>query len=173
MILRSTRSISLLRDRHNLLIASAAAVADRLSTPPDLMPHQVMSFLRAWEVARTCVLSRRCRRWEEGARRWDGEADCGRKNDLCLAGRGCLRVRERQGPPQGIRGRGSSAKVLKLVGGSWAGLRKKSSPLFPTIKSRSYALHWSLHSLHRRTGLHMIRSHCNIILHHFCSSLFS
>ncbi|CAL4910081.1 unnamed protein product [Urochloa decumbens] len=38
-----------------------AASADRLSALPDEVLHHVMSFLRAWEVARTCVLSRRWR----------------------------------------------------------------------------------------------------------------
>nr|TKW25278.1 hypothetical protein SEVIR_3G108166v2 [Setaria viridis] len=41
--------------------AAAAAPVDRLSALPDAMLHHVMSFLRAWEVARTCVLSRRWR----------------------------------------------------------------------------------------------------------------
>uniref|UniRef100_A0A453QM82 F-box domain-containing protein n=1 Tax=Aegilops tauschii subsp. strangulata TaxID=200361 RepID=A0A453QM82_AEGTS len=38
-----------------------AAGLDRLSALPDDLLHAVMSFLRAWEVARTCVLSRRWR----------------------------------------------------------------------------------------------------------------
>ncbi|CAN6340820.1 unnamed protein product [Urochloa humidicola] len=38
-----------------------ASLADRLSALPDEVLHRVMSFLRAWEVARTCVLSRRWR----------------------------------------------------------------------------------------------------------------
>ncbi|XP_015648454.2 LOW QUALITY PROTEIN: MEIOTIC F-BOX protein MOF-like [Oryza sativa Japonica Group] len=37
------------------------AAEDRLSALPDAVLHHVMSFLRAWEVARTCVLSRRWR----------------------------------------------------------------------------------------------------------------
>uniref|UniRef100_A0ACD5UM68 Uncharacterized protein n=1 Tax=Avena sativa TaxID=4498 RepID=A0ACD5UM68_AVESA len=39
----------------------AAATDDRLSALPDELLHKVMSFLRAWQVARTCVLSRRWR----------------------------------------------------------------------------------------------------------------
>ncbi|XP_047065650.1 F-box/FBD/LRR-repeat protein At2g26030-like [Lolium rigidum] len=39
----------------------AAAADDRLSALSDELLHKVMSFLRAWEVARTCVLSRRWR----------------------------------------------------------------------------------------------------------------
>ena len=35
--------------------------ADRLSALPDGVLHHVMSFLKAWEVVRTCVLSRRWR----------------------------------------------------------------------------------------------------------------
>uniref|UniRef100_A0A0E0EIX7 F-box domain-containing protein n=1 Tax=Oryza meridionalis TaxID=40149 RepID=A0A0E0EIX7_9ORYZ len=34
---------------------------DLLSALPDALLHHVMSFLRAWEVARTCVLARRWR----------------------------------------------------------------------------------------------------------------
>nr|XP_051215245.1 MEIOTIC F-BOX protein MOF-like isoform X2 [Lolium perenne] len=41
--------------------AATAAGHDRLSALPDDLLHKVMSFLRAWEVARTCVLSRRWR----------------------------------------------------------------------------------------------------------------
>nr|CAB3464132.1 unnamed protein product [Digitaria exilis] len=40
---------------------TAAALVDRLSVLPDAMLHHVMSFLRAWEVASTCVLARRWR----------------------------------------------------------------------------------------------------------------
>nr|CAB3460409.1 unnamed protein product [Digitaria exilis] len=40
---------------------TAAALVDRLSALPDAMLHHVMSFLRAWEVASTCVLARRWR----------------------------------------------------------------------------------------------------------------
>uniref|UniRef100_A0A0E0HVI8 F-box domain-containing protein n=1 Tax=Oryza nivara TaxID=4536 RepID=A0A0E0HVI8_ORYNI len=39
----------------------AAAPVDRLSALPDTLLHHVMSFLKAWEVVRTCVLSRRWR----------------------------------------------------------------------------------------------------------------
>ncbi|KAL6659305.1 hypothetical protein ACP70R_003345 [Stipagrostis hirtigluma subsp. patula] len=35
--------------------------ADRLSALPDALLHHVMSFLKAWEAVRTCVLSRRWR----------------------------------------------------------------------------------------------------------------
>ncbi|BAT04224.1 Os08g0197300, partial [Oryza sativa Japonica Group] len=45
-------------------IAEEDAVAsgeDRLSEMPDMVLHHVMSFLKAWEAARTCVLSRRWR----------------------------------------------------------------------------------------------------------------
>lgn len=35
--------------------------ADRLSALPDALLHHIMSFLKAWEVVRTCVLSRRWR----------------------------------------------------------------------------------------------------------------
>ncbi|CAO2206090.1 unnamed protein product [Urochloa humidicola] len=35
--------------------------ADRLSALPDALLHRIMSFLKAWEVVRTCVLSRRWR----------------------------------------------------------------------------------------------------------------
>ncbi|XP_062196350.1 uncharacterized protein LOC133899376 [Phragmites australis] len=35
--------------------------ADRLSALPDALLHHVMSFMKAWEVVRTCVLSRRWR----------------------------------------------------------------------------------------------------------------
>lgn len=35
--------------------------ADRLSALPDALLHHVMSFMKAWDVARTCVLSRRWR----------------------------------------------------------------------------------------------------------------
>ena len=35
--------------------------ADRLSVLPDALLHHIMSFLKAWEVVRTCVLSRRWR----------------------------------------------------------------------------------------------------------------
>ncbi|KAK3122939.1 hypothetical protein QOZ80_8AG0620710 [Eleusine coracana subsp. coracana] len=35
--------------------------SDRLSALPDALLHHVMSFLKAWEVVRTCVLSRRWR----------------------------------------------------------------------------------------------------------------
>ncbi|CAN6336456.1 unnamed protein product [Urochloa humidicola] len=38
-----------------------AAPADRLSALPDEVLHHIMSFLRAWEVAQTCVISRRWR----------------------------------------------------------------------------------------------------------------
>ncbi|KAK1679703.1 hypothetical protein QYE76_040551 [Lolium multiflorum] len=41
--------------------AAAAATNDRLSALPDDLLHKVTSFLRSWEVARTCVLSRRWR----------------------------------------------------------------------------------------------------------------
>jgi hypothetical protein len=41
--------------------AAAAAANDRLSALPDDLLHKVTSFLRSWEVARTCVLSRRWR----------------------------------------------------------------------------------------------------------------
>lgn len=37
------------------------SAGDRLSALPDALLHHVMSFLRAWEVARTCVLARRWR----------------------------------------------------------------------------------------------------------------
>uniref|UniRef100_A0A0E0LS61 F-box domain-containing protein n=1 Tax=Oryza punctata TaxID=4537 RepID=A0A0E0LS61_ORYPU len=39
----------------------SAAAGDRISALPDVLLHHVMSFLRAWEVVRTCVLSRRWR----------------------------------------------------------------------------------------------------------------
>ncbi|KAF0899443.1 hypothetical protein E2562_019945 [Oryza meyeriana var. granulata] len=39
----------------------AVAPADRLSALPDALLHHVMSFLKAWEVVRTCVLSLRWR----------------------------------------------------------------------------------------------------------------
>jgi hypothetical protein len=35
--------------------------ADRLSALPDALLHHVMSFMKAWDVSRTCVLSRRWR----------------------------------------------------------------------------------------------------------------
>ncbi|KAL6638770.1 hypothetical protein ACP70R_023629 [Stipagrostis hirtigluma subsp. patula] len=35
--------------------------ADRLSALPDTLLHHIMSFLKAWEVVRTCVLARRWR----------------------------------------------------------------------------------------------------------------
>ncbi|KAL6659133.1 hypothetical protein ACP70R_003173 [Stipagrostis hirtigluma subsp. patula] len=35
--------------------------ADRLSALPDALLHHIMSFLKAWEVVRTCVLARRWR----------------------------------------------------------------------------------------------------------------
>lgn len=41
--------------------AAAAAPADRLSALLDALLHHVLSFLWAWEVARTCALSRRWR----------------------------------------------------------------------------------------------------------------
>ncbi|KAF8720934.1 hypothetical protein HU200_023337 [Digitaria exilis] len=42
--------------------------ADRLSALPDALLHHIMSFLKAWEVVRTCVLSRRWRHlWESVA----------------------------------------------------------------------------------------------------------
>ncbi|KAL6608312.1 hypothetical protein ACP70R_041375 [Stipagrostis hirtigluma subsp. patula] len=40
---------------------AAIAPVDRLSALPDELLHRVLSFLRAWEVARTCVLARRWR----------------------------------------------------------------------------------------------------------------
>ncbi|KAL6608311.1 hypothetical protein ACP70R_041374 [Stipagrostis hirtigluma subsp. patula] len=40
---------------------AAPAPVDRLSDLPDALLHHIMSFLRAWEVARTCVLARRWR----------------------------------------------------------------------------------------------------------------
>jgi hypothetical protein len=40
---------------------ATAAADDRLSALPDELLQKVTSFLRAWEVARTCVLSRRWR----------------------------------------------------------------------------------------------------------------
>ncbi|CAL5003430.1 unnamed protein product [Urochloa decumbens] len=39
----------------------ADLAADRLSALPDALLHHVMSFMKAWDVARTCVLSRRWR----------------------------------------------------------------------------------------------------------------
>ncbi|PUZ64277.1 hypothetical protein GQ55_3G131000 [Panicum hallii var. hallii] len=62
-----------------------AAPEDRLSALPDAMLHHVMSFLREWEVARTCVLWRRWRHlwasapcvdlriWRLGRHRWPPE----------------------------------------------------------------------------------------------------
>uniref|UniRef100_A0A0E0LS66 F-box domain-containing protein n=1 Tax=Oryza punctata TaxID=4537 RepID=A0A0E0LS66_ORYPU len=41
--------------------AHTAAPVDRLSALPDALLHHVMSFLKAWDVVRTCVLSRRWR----------------------------------------------------------------------------------------------------------------
>uniref|UniRef100_A0A0D9X599 F-box domain-containing protein n=1 Tax=Leersia perrieri TaxID=77586 RepID=A0A0D9X599_9ORYZ len=44
--------------------AAVAGAEDRLSALPDAPLHHIMSFLRAWEVARTCVLSRHwCHLW--------------------------------------------------------------------------------------------------------------
>uniref|UniRef100_I1QGE0 F-box domain-containing protein n=1 Tax=Oryza glaberrima TaxID=4538 RepID=I1QGE0_ORYGL len=40
---------------------AVASGEDRLSEMPDMVLHHVMSFLKAWEAARTCVLSRRWR----------------------------------------------------------------------------------------------------------------
>uniref|UniRef100_A0A0E0ARY1 F-box domain-containing protein n=1 Tax=Oryza glumipatula TaxID=40148 RepID=A0A0E0ARY1_9ORYZ len=42
-------------------LSAGAGAGDRLSALPDALLHHVMSFLRAWEVARTCVLARRWR----------------------------------------------------------------------------------------------------------------
>ncbi|CAM0907273.1 unnamed protein product [Alopecurus aequalis] len=40
---------------------SGSEAVDRLSALPDALLHHIMSFLKAWEVVRTCVLARRWR----------------------------------------------------------------------------------------------------------------
>ncbi|XP_015695724.1 uncharacterized protein LOC102721387 isoform X1 [Oryza brachyantha] len=60
----------------------AVAPADRLSALPDEILHHVMSFLKAWEVVRTCVLSQRWRRLWASAPCVDIRVrSCGRDGD--------------------------------------------------------------------------------------------
>ncbi|KAL6659307.1 hypothetical protein ACP70R_003347 [Stipagrostis hirtigluma subsp. patula] len=54
--------------------------ADRLSDLPDALLHHVMSFLKAWEVVRTCVLSRRWRDLWASAPCLDLRVPCSRRD---------------------------------------------------------------------------------------------
>ena len=76
--------MSLKKTKVDAVEGDPSAAVDRLSALPDEILHKVMAFLRAWEVARTCVLARRWRNlWASAP---------------CIDLRVCCKVRHRQLP---------------------------------------------------------------------------